>query len=81
MKVDPKTLLISEMTDLEAASVLEWAERIVLTGDFPPVDPPWLALWMQTAGFDGRQRLMVLSTVAPQRALLSVLHHRRETPA
>ncbi len=76
MRVDPKTLLITEMTDLEAAAMLEWTEAIVLAGTFPPDDPPWLAEWLRVAGFDGRQRLMVLSTVVPQRALLSLLNHR-----
>lgn len=75
MRVDPKTLLLIEMTDFEAASALEWAENLVLAGTFPPDDPPWLAEWLRVAGYDERQRLMLISTAIPQRILLSVVRH------
>jgi hypothetical protein len=73
MRINPKTLLFEELTPSDRDELLEWAERIVLTGGFPPDDPPWLTEWMRVAGYDDRQRLLLISTAVPQRVLLSLL--------
>lgn len=75
MRVDPKTLLFVELSEQDCTNLLSWAENVILRGHLPPEDPPWINEWLTAARMDDGQRLLVLSTVIPQRALLAVLHH------
>lgn len=75
MKIDKNTLLISDFTEEEEDSMLEWA-RSVLLGPCPPLHeeawPQWLKLWFEASGFNDRQGLMVMSALVPARVLLSL---------
>lgn len=73
MKIDKTTLLFSEMSYKERVELFEYAEDVVLRGKLPRVPPTWVAQWFEAAGFDDRQGLLVVSTVLPQRILLSLL--------
>lgn len=77
MRVDPKTLLFVDLSEQDSIDLISWAENVVLRGHLPPEDPPWIDAWLAAAKLGDNQRLLVLSTVIPQRALLSVLHHHR----
>jgi hypothetical protein len=78
MRINKTTQLFEELTQDEADPLLAWAEDVVLRGDFPPIDPPWLSAWLDTMGYDARQRLLLISTAIPQRVLLSVAHYQRD---
>jgi hypothetical protein len=72
MRVNSTTLLFESLTCADAAELLVTAEQIVLHGKIPNPLPPHVERWLQCGGFDDRQRLLTLSVVYPQRALLSV---------
>ena len=74
MKIDPDTLLLSEFTSEEAADMESWARHVILDGDLPP-HPEWLKEWFRVGGFEVKQQLRIIATVAPARVLLSLLTH------
>lgn len=83
MRIDPVTLLFEDLTDDEAEDLLSWSARVVLHGEVHPC-PPWVDLWIAVGGYDDRQRLLLVATALPARALLSVARRsssrRRPTP-
>lgn len=81
MRVDPISLLFEDIPDDVAVQMREATERMVLQGDVPHPDPPWLTLWLEAGGFDDRQRLMVLATVLPARVFLSLLRRQEALAA
>lgn len=78
MNIDPETLLFSDLTDEDAASMREWARRVIL-GPPPGLDreswPEWLIKWVEVSGLDDRQVLLMLSSVAAARVLVSLDIH------
>ncbi len=75
MHVDPQTLLFTEMTDDELADLRLLAESIVLQGE-TAYGHPLFDAWCAVAGYSDphdSRKLLVMSTVFPQRALLSIL--------
>jgi len=76
MKICPKTLMISDFTQEEADSMLEWSAQVIL-GPPPSLHreawPPWLKQWMEAADLDDRQALLAISSIVPARVLLSIL--------
>lgn len=77
MHVDPTTLLFKELASDEKEEIYRATKELVLKGVVPHPYPKWLEKWMQVGKFDERQRLLVLSTVFPARALLSLLESER----
>lgn len=73
MKVNEKTLLFEGMTPEDCDVVRQVAEGIIFNGTTPWPYPEWLAKWFKAGKFDENQSLLVISTVFPQRALVSVL--------
>ncbi len=77
--VDPKTMLFTELDETEATELLEGCEALVLTGDLPQAcRETYFEPWCKQCGFEDRQSLMVLSTVFPARALLSLVRFLRQ---
>ena len=77
MKIDPNTMMFQDMTQAEAREVEEVASKVILEGGVP-VDHPILKEWLEVCGFSDHRALLVMCTVFPGRALLSVLRHIRE---
>lgn len=80
MKINPTTLLFEDLTDDEREELRSYAESVVIDGVFPQPEPHWVAFWAVMAGYDHRQKLIVMSTVLPQRILLSILPPRQKQP-
>lgn len=78
MIINPKTLLFEDLTHAEREELRSFAESVVLDGVFPQPEPEWVAFWAIHAGYDHRQKLLVMSTVLPQRILLSLLPPRQK---
>lgn len=75
MKIDPKTLLFTDIPPEMAKEMLAVSEDIMFKGTLPHPRPEWLQEWMQAGGFDERQYLLIVSTVLPARVLLSIIKH------
>ncbi len=73
MKINTKTLLFEELTDIEKSELLEMTKKIVIEGKLPPISNPYVSLWMKSLGFEDKQFLVIISTAFPQRALLSLI--------
>jgi len=78
MKINSRTQLLEDFTDSEACKMLLWAEDVVLRGEVAWPDPPFVPDWLDSFGYDERQRLLVISTALPARVLLSLLRAQRE---
>lgn len=72
MKIDSKTLLFSELSDRDVASMREWARGVVL-GPPPELNveswPEWLRKWFEVSGLGDRSTLL---TVTVTRVLTSL---------
>lgn len=81
MYIDPKTLLFVEMSNQEEFELLAWAENVVLTG-MTHGHPKWIDdridEWLNAAGLEVSNRLLAISTVIPQRVLISIIRSRAE---
>lgn len=78
-RVDPTTLLFEDLTDEEATALTTLAERIMFGPGLTQTEPLF-ETWMEAGGFAGEQRLLVMATVFPARALLSIVRRtKRET--
>lgn len=77
MIINPQTLLFEDLSDDEREELRSYAEAVVLEGRFPQPEPFWVAIWAVHAGYDHRQKLLVMSTALPQRILLSLLPPRQ----
>ena len=73
MKVNRKTMLFEELTDIEKQGLLNISEKIVLKGEIPPQNNIYVSFWMKSLGYTDEQFLLLISTVFPQRALLSLI--------
>lgn len=77
MHVDPDTLLLHDLDEQQVAVLSELTDKIVFEGTFPSTD--WVAAnelidaWIAAGKFDGRQKLLVMSTVFPIRAYRSIM--------
>lgn len=74
MKVDPKTLMFTNMSREDRAAVMNVVLDIMNKGRTPWPYPEWLSDWFKAGNFDEHQSLLVISTVFPQKALLSILN-------
>lgn len=70
--VDPATLLFTDLSDEDAAHLTDLAYRLLFSSGLTQ-EEPLVEVWMKAGGFDNRQRLLMLATVFPARALYSVL--------
>lgn len=75
LHVDKKSMMFDELTIKEASELLREVSQVVLLGT-PCYDSPFFEHWAATLGYDGSQRLLVMSVAYPQRALLSVIQAR-----
>ena len=67
-------MLFEELTSQEKQSLVEISKEIVFNGNIP-WDNQLLNRWMEHFGYTSPDRkLLMVSTVFPQRALLSVLN-------
>lgn len=77
-RVDPKTLLFSDLTKEEAKVLTREMEDIVLRGSNHYASE-FFRSWCKEAGYEERN-LLVFATAYPQRALLSLLYHTTVHP-
>lgn len=73
MYVDPKTLLFEDLSESESVALVGFAESIMFGPGMESVGGALIEAWMKAGGFDDHQRLLIISTVFPGRALLSVI--------
>ncbi len=73
MKVNSKTLLFEDLSNSERIELQSICEDIILYGRIPPSSNRLISTWLEAGGFktDGGI-LLVISTVFPARALLSI---------
>lgn len=79
MRVNPDNMLFEDMSSEEAGALYAAMEALVLKGTITPECHVLFETWRLACGFDDRQGLLVMSTVLPQRGLLSVLRHHGGT--
>lgn len=72
MYFDPKTKLFRDISDQKRQELRDWAKSVILEGTLPTPEPPWVTQLLEAINVPG-QRLLVLSTVVPQRILLSIV--------
>lgn len=79
MKVNNTTMLFEELTTEEANELFTFVETLIMTGKGATIENQFIRAWMETCFPDGvadgwsRHFLLTVSTVFPQRALLSVI--------
>jgi len=76
-QVDPKTLLFTDLTEEEAATLSEDVTALVLLGT-GVADTEGFQAWYKVSGFAPEQTVLVMATAYPQRALLSLLRRRKD---
>jgi len=76
MTLNKTTMLYSSIPRETREEMLNWCADVVLKGNVT-WNHDWLSRWLVECGFDEHQRLLVISTVAPQRLLLSLLLDRQ----
>lgn len=76
MRINHETQTFEDLTQVEAWTLQSWVERVVVKGEAQPV-PEEVLTWLRELGYDrpgfDHSQLLILSTVAPQRVLLSLL--------
>ncbi len=77
MYVDPKTLLFEKLTEQEKTELIRLAEAIMFH-DTMRIHP-LLQEWVRVCVPDPTMRLVMVATVFPARALLSVVRSDRPT--
>jgi hypothetical protein len=82
MQLDLKTHLFSDISPEEARQMRIWCESVLLKGEVPSHDPEFVVQLTDAFGLDrtGPRRLVTLSTVIPQRLLLSLVRHHAADP-
>lgn len=78
MKINTKTQLFEELTAVEETILERDIKNLVLTGDrnFSPVTKEMFDSWCEALGYkEERQKLLLLATAFPQRALLSIVNY------
>jgi hypothetical protein len=73
MDFDPKTLLFSRFTPDERREMLAFCELVVLAGKVPSPLPSWCTQWLENAGHERHNDLLMIATALPQRVMLSLL--------
>lgn len=76
--IDSTTLLFRDISLKLRHEMKEFCEDIVIKGRIPNPLPDWVEKWFTVGKFDDRQRLLVISTVLPQRIMLSLLRADQE---
>jgi len=78
MFVNPNTMLFEGLKTETAEELFSLCESIVMKGKVPPPgENAAFEMWMETCNMDQRQRLLTMSTVFPQRVLLSLTRYYR----
>lgn len=80
MKIDPASLLFSELSQSECAEMLAWAEELLRSGKTPVPEPDWVQKWAAAGGYDERQLALMLSTGLLPRVLMSLVRAMRPGP-
>lgn len=71
MQVNASTMLVSDFTDAERADIVKLCEDIIMRGKID-WENPIVKQWMDVCAPDDRHKLLLFSTVMPQRLLLSL---------
>jgi len=71
MQIDPKTMLFTGLTQVEADTLCNLAENVVVHGTVPC--HPLTDEWFRICGFTETYKILIWSSVFPARALLSVV--------
>lgn len=77
MKIDKTTMLFYELTPYESDELIELAERVVQKGECIILHPLFLKWTKACSLTDVRSQLLVMSTLFPQKALLSVIKNNK----
>lgn len=72
MKVDKDTMLFNDLTTEEAYELGELAHNIIMNGESATTHS-FFKIWCEECEINEKQKLLVMATAFPQRALLSVL--------
>ena len=70
--VDPVSQLFDDLSPMEAQHVFDTVRACVLGGTSLYADPAFEA-WRSVLQYDERQGILIMATVYPQRALLSLI--------
>jgi len=73
MKVNEKTMLFEELTTEEMNELFDIVTGIVQNGIVPPRENKFVSLWMDKYNYTSDQFLMTISTLFPQKSLLSIV--------
>lgn len=71
MQVNASTMLVSDISDVERADIVQLCEDIILHGKVD-WNHPIAKQWLDVCAPDDRHKLLLYSTVMPQRLLLSL---------
>lgn len=77
MKIDPVTMLFSDLMEEEASSLQESVEALVLKGEITRQLHAFHDVWRDGVALNQSHSELTLTTAFPQRALISLLHHWR----
>ena len=72
MKIDKVTMLFNNLTSEEAYELSELANNIIMSGELVTTNP-FFKIWCEECDINETQKLFVMTTAFPQRALLSAL--------
>jgi len=72
-RINKTTQLFEDLTDQEAKELQMWVETVMLRG-FLPTRPPLIDQWFDEVSLE--ESLLSLSTVVPQKILMSLLMKR-----
>lgn len=82
MRVNETTLMFEDLSEDDVDSLVALCDRMVLVGEIPPGwNHPLLKAWLEVCCPDERRALLMISTVFPGRAALSVCHWYRSREA
>ncbi len=74
MRIDPHTLLFFDLTATERKEMFAYVEDVVLRGNVPPT-PDWVTSWLTLARLSASHLFLLgISTVLPQKVLLSLIY-------
>jgi len=79
MLVDPRTFLFVDISPEERMDLFEWCESVVLDGNVPSPDPPWVDGWLKlfNLGPNKKRRGFIVESTLPQMVLMSLLVDRK----
>lgn len=73
MRINTVNMLFEELTAQERADLESRVYDLIIHGEGTPSEDPYFAAWCDALGFSSYNRLLVYTTVYPQRAALSLL--------